>query len=262
MGPRRQLVVRTSKEVGRRGARLLAAFVRRRPGAVLGLATGSTMVPFYRELVRLHLAGQVDFAGVTTFNLDEYYGLGPEDPRSFHYYMQQHFFRWVNVPPKRRFLPDGLAQDPEAECRRYEALLAQSGGLDLQVLGIGVNGHIGFNEPGTHLGSGTQILRLRPETVARNEGLLGGLALPEMAISVGIKTIMHARRLLLLASGAEKAEAVRRALAGPVSEEVPASALQLHPALTVILDAPAAAGLGGRPAPGTASRTGRPEPRS
>ncbi|MGE5509477.1 MAG: glucosamine-6-phosphate deaminase [Chitinophagales bacterium] len=234
------LVVCGREEVGRAGAAVVAAALRQQPRLVLGLATGETTLPFYRELVRLHREEGLDFAGVTTFNLDEYYGLGPEDPRSYHHFMQERFFRHVNLDPARTHLPDGLATDVAAECRRYEALIAAAGGIDLQVLGIGVNGHIGFNEPGTALAAETQLVRLRPETIHRNERLTQATALPEQAISLGVKTIMHTRRLLLLAAGPEKAPAVAAALEGPVTDAVPASVLQLHPALTVILDRDAA----------------------
>jgi glucosamine-6-phosphate deaminase len=234
------------QEVGVEGARFVAAYLRRNPSAVLGLATGQTTVPFYRELVRLHQEEGLDFGRATTFNLDEYYGLGPGDPRSYHWFMQEHLFRHVNLNPRRTHLPNGLASDAEAECRRYEAEIAAAGGIDLQVLGIGVNGHIGFNEPGTAFGAATQLVRLRPETVERNQSLAGGgVALPQTALSLGVKDIMQARRLLLLASGVEKAAAVAAALQGPVTGDVPASVLQLHPDLTVILDRGAAGKLRG-----------------
>jgi glucosamine-6-phosphate deaminase len=219
----------------------VAEAVRRRPSLVLGLATGATTVPFYRELVRLHRETGLSFRQVTTFNLDEYQGLAPEDPRSYHYFMARNFFDLVDVDPRRTHLPDGLAADAAAECRRYEQAIALEGGIDLQVLGIGLNGHIGFNEPGTQLGAETQLVHLKPSTLERNQAL-AGKALPEEALSLGVKTIMHARRLLL-ASGAIKAPAVAAALEGPVSDGLPASVLQLHPDLTVVLDEAAAGGL-------------------
>lgn len=238
------IVVSDAEMVGREGAHLVAAHLREHPVTVLGLATGQTTIPFYRELVRLHREEGLDFAGVTTFNLDEYYGLGPDDPRSYHWFMQEHLFRHVNLDPARTHLPDGLAPEAEAECRRYEALIEAADGIDLQVLGIGTNGHIGFNEPGTALGASAQLVHLRPETVHRNEALAGvRVTLPETALSLGVKDIMHARRLLLMASGPEKAAAVAAALEGPVDDEVPASVLQLHPDLAVLLDRAAASRL-------------------
>lgn len=238
-------IVPGSEEVGREAARFVASFLWRRPDAVLGLATGSTTIPFYQELVNIHQTDGLDFSRVVTFNLDEYYGVGPEDPRSYHYFMQEHFFHWVNINPDNIHLPDGLATDPGAECNRYEEAMAEAGGVDLQVLGIGVNGHIGFNEPFTALETETQLVRLHSETLKRNQTLAGTWVepLPAQAISVGVKSIMHARQLLLLASGPEKARAVSKALEGAVTVEVPASVVQLHPALTVILDQAAAAKL-------------------
>lgn len=239
----RIIVVQDAEEVGRRGAQFVAEHLRRHPRTVLGMATGQTTVPFYRELVRLHREEGLDFSRATTFNLDEYYGLAPDDPRSYHRFMREHLFRHVNLDPARTHLPDGTARDAAAECRRYTEAIVAAGGIDLQVLGIGVNGHIGFNEPGTALGAQAQLVRLRPETVQRNEALAGRVELPPTALSLGVKDIMHARRLLLLASGPEKAGAVAAALEGPVTDEVPASVLQLHPDLTVVLDRAAAAKL-------------------
>lgn len=237
-------VLPDAEAVGREGARVVAAFLRRHQRSVLGLATGATMVPFYSELVRLYHEGLLDFSGVTTFNLDEYCGVGPGDPCSYHYFMQEHLFRWVNLEPVRIHLPNGVATDAEAECRSYEAQIEAAGGIDLQVLGIGVNGHIGFNEPRNGLGTVTQVVQLEPGTLTRNQRVSGAAKpLPHTAISVGIKTIMHAQHLLLLASGAEKAEAVAKALQGPVTDEVPASVLQLHPNLLVVLDQAAASEL-------------------
>ncbi|MCL6522430.1 MAG: glucosamine-6-phosphate deaminase [Firmicutes bacterium] len=231
--------------MSRRAAEIIACAIREKPQLVLGLATGGTPLGTYRELVRLYREGRVDFARVTTFNLDEYVGLPPGDPRSYHAYMQEHLFRHVNLRPEATHLPDGWAEDLEAECRRYEALIEAAGGIDLQLLGIGRDGHIGFNEPGARWEQGTRVVRLKPETRQDNARYFGGVveAVPERAISMGVRTIMHARRLLLLAAGRHKAEIVRRAVEGPVSRHVPASILQLHPDALVLLDESAASQL-------------------
>ncbi|MGE5623864.1 MAG: glucosamine-6-phosphate deaminase [Methanocella sp.] len=237
-------VVPEAKAVGREAARAVAAFILRHPRTVLGLATGTTMVPFYEDLVRLYREGLLDFSQVTTFNLDEYCGVGADDPRSYHSFMREHLFRWVNLDATRIHLPDGMVEDAGSECERYEAVIDGAGGIDLQVLGIGVNGHIGFNEPHTGLGTITHVTNLDPGTVTRNQRVTGATEpLPHTAISVGVKTIMRARHLLLLAFGRDKAEALSQALEGPITDEVPASVLQLHPDLRVILDQDAAAKL-------------------
>lgn len=221
-------------------ARLIAQQLRRKPESVLGLATGTTPLGLYRELVRMHREEGLSFARATTFNLDEYYGLAPSDPRSYRRFMEEHLFAHVDVDPARVHLPDGLAPDGEAECARYEQAIAQAGGIDLQVLGIGRNGHIGFNEPGTSLGTTTQVVDLTDETVSVNSRLVQA-EIPRRAISMGIKSIMRSHAILLLACGPEKAEIVAKALEGRVTPDLPASILQLHPNLTVLLDREAAA---------------------
>lgn len=220
-------------------AQMVAEQIRKKPEAVLGFATGATPIGLYRELVRMHREEGLSFARVTTFNLDEYYGLGPNDPRSYRRFMQDHLFGHIDLDPVRIHLPDGLAPDVEAECERYERAIEEAGGIDLQILGIGRNGHIGFNEPGTSLGTTTQVVDLTDETVAVNSRLAQA-ELPQRAISMGIKSIMRSRMIVLLASGPEKAQIVAEALEGPVTQDIPASILQLHPNLTVMLDRTAA----------------------
>ncbi|MDI3317017.1 MAG: glucosamine-6-phosphate deaminase [Bacillota bacterium] len=238
-------ILEDEEAMSRRAAEIIADAIRGKPDLVLGLATGGTPVGTYRELVRLYREGRVDFSRVTTFNLDEYVGLDPRDPRSYHAYMEEHLFRHVNLRPGATHLPDGWAEDLEAECRRYEAAVEAHGGIDLQLLGIGRDGHIGFNEPGAPWERGTRVVRLKPETRQDNARYFGGVvdAVPQRAISMGIRTIMHARRLLLLAAGPHKAEIVQRAIEGPVSRHVPASILQLHPDALVLLDESAASRL-------------------
>jgi len=198
----------------------------------------------YRELVRLHREGLVDFSRATTFNLDEYLGIPPDHPQSFASFMHRHLWDQVNLKKERVHIPASLPEDPEGECARYESLIQKAGGIDLAVLGLGENGHIAFNEPGTPFESLTHVAELSEETRKREAQAFGGLEhVPTQAITMGIKTVMLAREILLLVSGVEKAEALSRALSGPITPEVPASVLQLHPRLTVLADRAAASSL-------------------
>lgn len=246
------LLARDYGELSRLAADLVCAAVAGKPDLVLGLPTGSTPVGLYAELVARSRAGAVDLRRVTTFNLDEYRGLGRDHPASYWQFMQEHLFRHVPINPERIHIPRGDAPDPAAECQAYEAAIAAAGGIDLQVLGIGGNGHIGFNEPGAPPDSLTRVVDLTPETVAANARFFPSPgAVPQQALSMGIRTILQARRILLLASGQAKAAALAAALTGPVTPAVPASALQQHRDVTVIMDAAAARLL---PAPAGARR--------
>lgn len=237
-------VVDSYQEMSVTAAGVIAGEIARRPDCVLGLATGATPVGTYHELVNLYRHGRVDFSHVKTFNLDEYYPIDPRHPQSYTRFVWEHLFSRINIRPENVHLPRGNAPDAGEECRRYEAAIDACGGIDLQVLGIGRNGHIGFNEPGTSLGSSTQLVRLAEETVKANSRFFDRWEdVPRFAISMGIKTIMRSRRILLLASGEGKAEILARAMEGPVTSAVPASVLQLHPSLAVIADRGAAAGL-------------------
>jgi glucosamine-6-phosphate deaminase len=225
-------------------ARIVAREVRAHPGMVLGLATGSTMEQVYRHLVRMHAAEKLDFSLCRTFNLDEYVGLFPSDPNSYRHYMDRHLFRHVNIDVRNTHLPNGLAADLDAECLRYEALIQRSGGIDLQLLGIGKAGHIGFNEPLSALRSRTRVKALTPTTLKQNAPLFGGEdKMPRRAITMGVGTIIEARRCLLLATGESKAEVIAQAVEGPITSMVTASALQLHPRCTVVVDEEAGAKL-------------------
>jgi len=240
-----EIVIAASySEMSRRAAALVADRIRTDPALVLGLATGRTPVGLYAELVRLYRRGRLDFSRVVTFNLDEYLGLPPDHPWAFRRYMDRHLFEHVNLDPSNIHFLRGVTPDPEEECRRYEEALRAAGGVDLQVLGIGRNGHIGFNEPGTPFECGTHLVTLKKSTLIANFGRLDDV--PEQALTMGILTIMRSREILLLASGSDKAEAVARTVGGPVTTEVPASVLQLHPRVTVILDEAAAGRLGRR----------------
>ena len=230
------------KELSWEAARFVARRLLSKPALTLALPTGETPLGFYQALVCLYEEGFLDFSQATTFNLDEFFGLPPEHPASFRTYMQEHFWSRVNLRPEACYIPSSMVEDPEEECKRYEALIAEKGGLDLVVLGLGKNGHIAFNEPGTPFESETHLAELLEETrraEARRFGSLGKV--PQKAITMGIRTIMNAREILLLVAGEEKAGILARALQGPVTPEVPASVLQLHPALTVIADRPALA---------------------
>ncbi len=227
-------------------ARIIAKELRANPHLVLGVATGRTMERVYRRLVRMHRKEVLDFSLCSTFNLDEYVGLAPEDPHSYRQYMNQHLFRQVNIDPRNTHLPNGRAPDLEAECRSYEAAIARFGGIDLQLLGIGQAGHIGFNEPLSALRSRTRVKALAPLTLEQNAGFFGGEdKVPRRAITMGVGTILESRRCLLLATGAEKAEIIAKAVEGPITSMISATALQLHARCTVVVDEPAASLLAG-----------------
>jgi glucosamine-6-phosphate deaminase len=228
-------------------ARIIEKELRARPELVLGLATGRTMERVYAHLARLHREHGLDFGRCRSFNLDEYIGLAADHPGSYRTYMQEHLFNHVNLAPGHTHLPDGMAADFALESRRYESLIAQAGGIDLQLLGLGSDGHIGFNEPLSALLSRTREKALTPATRRQNAPMFGGdpERVPPRAITMGVGTILDSRRCLLLATGAGKAPVLARAVEGPITAMVTASALQLHPRCTVVADADAAAQLQG-----------------
>lgn len=229
-------------------AQLVASQLRYKPDSVLGLATGRTMEQVYAELVRMHREEGLDFSLCRTFNLDEYVGLDPKDPHSYRHYMNEKLFALVNIDIRNTHLPHGMAPDLKAECVRYENLMRSVGGIDLQVLGIGESGHIGFNEPMSSLRSRTRDKCLTPGTIAVNSALFGDEPhrMPRRAMTMGVGTILDAREIILLATGSRKASIMAKALEGPVTSMVTASALQLHPACKAIVDEAAAAGLTAR----------------
>jgi glucosamine-6-phosphate deaminase len=231
------IILPGASEVVALAARIVTTTVGDNPRAVLGLATGKTQEGVYAELVVAHRAGRVSFREATTFNLDEYVGLGASDPNSYRWYMREHFFRHVDLAPERAHVPDGLANDVARASRDYEAAIRAAGGVDLQLLGIGEDGHIGFNEPSSSLRSRTRLKTLTDKTIAGRSGI------PRHEITMGIGTILDARRCLLLAFGKAKAAAVAKMIEGPLTASVPASALQLHERTTVIVDEAAAAQL-------------------
>jgi glucosamine-6-phosphate deaminase len=217
----------------------------RKPDLVLGLPTGRTPIPLYHEIVRLHATGRADFSRATTFNLDEFLGLAPNHPHSYRRFMQTHLFDHVNLSPRRIQFLNGAAHDVARECERYENAIERAGGIDLQILGLGTNGHIGFNEPARALRARTHATRLKPATRRANARLFDNRvsAVPHEALSMGMATILHARRIVLLATGATKARCVQRMIEGPVTPRVPASFLQLHRHVEVWVDRNAARNL-------------------
>lgn len=235
-------------QLSREAARILANAVHAKPDLRLGLATGSTPLGLYRELIKLHRAGSLDLSRVVTFNLDEYIGIPESHPASFHAYMRQNFFDHVNVAPENIHIPDGkMRHNFEEYCDRYEAEIRAAGGIDLQVLGIGKEGHIGFNEPSSSLASRTRPKVLTRSTVEDNRHFFAeDEEPPRIAITMGIGTILESRRILLLASGPSKARPLALAVEGPVTSSVSASALQLHRDVTVVADQAAAANLAHR----------------
>jgi glucosamine-6-phosphate deaminase len=239
-------VFSTPERAARELARVVAAALLENPAIVLGLPTGRTPVPFYRELVALHRAGRVDFSRATTFNLDEFVGIAAaSDAGSYRAFMNRHLFDHVNLRRARVHFLNGAAADTGAECRRYERLIRRAGGIDLQLLGLGANGHVGFNEPGRALQPRTHRTRLRPATRRANAPLFGGRLsrVPREALSMGMATILAADRVVLLATGAAKAACVKRMVEGAITTRVPASLLQLHANAEVWLDRAAAAKL-------------------
>jgi glucosamine-6-phosphate deaminase len=240
-----EIIIKPSAtEAQQEAAKVLGRQIRRKPDSVLGLATGSTPIPVYAALVQMHGRGELDFSRIATFNLDEYVGLAPDHPCSYREFMRQHLFSRVNIAPKNIHFPDGLAKDIPAHCAEYEAAIARAGGIDLQLLGIGRDGHIGFNEPSSSLASRTRIKTLTPQTAKDNAKCFGSPdKVPRHVITMGVGTIMDARHCLLLATGDAKADVVARMAEGPVTADVPASILQMHPACTLVVDELAAAKL-------------------
>lgn len=237
-----RVIIQPSVEVAsQRAGQIIANLIRKKPDCVLGMATGGSPLGTYRELIRLHREEGLDFSQVTTFNLDEYVGLGPTHPQSYRHFMQANLFDQLNIRPDKTHVPDGRALDFESHCRLYEQKIKDSGGIDLQILGIGTDGHIAFNEPGSSLGSRTRLKTLASETIRDNARYFGGEEkVPRLAITMGVGTILESRRCLLLAFGSSKALAVRDTVEGPLTAQVTASALQLHREVIGIFDEAAA----------------------
>lgn len=233
------------KDMSRKAANIISAQVIMKPNCVLGLATGSTPIGTYDQLVEWYNKGDLDFSEVTTVNLDEYKGLPRTNDQSYYYFMHQHLFDRVNIDPERTNVPNGMEPDAEKECGRYEELIRSLGGVDLQLLGLGHNGHIGFNEPGEAFEKETHCVDLTESTIEANKRFFASADdVPKQAYTMGIKTIMQAKTILIVVNGENKADIVERAFFGPVTPEVPASILQLHNDVTLVGDEAALAKIG------------------
>ncbi|HWQ78680.1 MAG TPA: glucosamine-6-phosphate deaminase [Anaerovoracaceae bacterium] len=228
------------KDMSRKAANFLSAQVILKENAVLGLATGGTTEGIYEQLADWYRKGDIDFSVVSTVNLDEYVGLDGKNERSYRYFMNEHLFRHINIKEKNCHLPDGMAENIEEECLRYDRLIEKLGGIDMQLLGIGENGHIGFNEPDEAFEQMTHSVTLKENTIDANARYFSSRnEVPKQAITMGIKAIMQARSIVLCASGARKADILHKVLYGPVTPAVPGSVLQMHPRLIVVADAEA-----------------------
>lgn len=229
--------VKDYEEMSKKAAFIVASQVSINDNSVLGLATGSTPLGTYKEIINMYNEDLIDFSNITTFNLDEYYGLSGEDNQSYRYYMNENLFNHINIDKENTFIPNGKAKDPQLESGRYDELVEQSGDIDLQILGIGSNAHIGFNEPCDIFASGTHLVDLNDETIKANSRFFDSIEeVPKKAISMGMKNIMRAKKIILLACGKDKADAIKNTIEGGITPLVPASILQLHPDVTFIID--------------------------
>lgn len=234
-------VVKDYNEMSNQAAQLIAEQITKKRNTILGLATGSTPEGMYKELINLNQEDKVDFSEVITFNLDEYYGLSPEHPQSYCFFMWNKFFKHINIKKENIHLLNGITENIDKECKQYEALIKKSGRIDLQVLGIGDNGHIGFNEPDISLNTQTHLVNLTTKTIQANSRFFNNVQeIPKQAITMGIGTIMRARKIILLANGKRKARVIERTINSPITPKVPASVLQLHNDVTIMVDQEAA----------------------
>lgn len=224
-------------DMSRKAANIISAQVIMKPNCVLGLATGSTPLGIYAQLIDWYKKGDLDFSRVSSVNLDEYRGLTPDNPQSYHYFMQEHFFKFINIAPQHTHIPDGMEPDITKACNAHNQIIRQLGGVDLQLLGLGLNGHIGFNEPGASFEKETHCVDLAQSTIRANSRFFDSLSdVPTQAYTMGIKSIMMAKKILIAVSGPDKAEIVAQAFQGPVTPQVPASILQMHPDVTLVGD--------------------------
>lgn len=237
----RIIVEKNYHAMSKKAALMVASQITLKPDSNLGLATGGTPLAMYDKLIEMYREAEIDFNEIKSFNLDEYCGLPTDHPNSYHYYMYNNFFNHINIKDKNIQIPNGNAEDLKKECINYEKSIKQARGIDLQILGIGSNGHIGFNEPADNLNVATEIVKLSEETIKANSRYFENKEqVPKKAISMGMATILKADKIILLANGKNKAEAIKRTVTGKISTQVPASLLQTHPKITILLDQEAA----------------------
>lgn len=237
----RIIVCENYEEVSKKAAQMILSQVTLKPNSVLGLATGSTPIGMYENLVKLNKNGDIDFSEVRTFNLDEYYNLPKENDQSYHYFMYKNLFDHININPENIHIPNGMTDDVNAECERYDELIKEAGGVDIQVLGIGNNAHIGFNEPTINFEKGTHLVELEESTIEANSRFFDNIEdVPKKAITMGVGSIFKSKKIMLIATGENKAEAIYNTVYGKVVPEVPASILQFHSDIVLILDKKAA----------------------
>ena len=231
------IICKTYEDISTCAANIVADVIKANPSCVLGLATGSTPVGMYQKLMEMNQNGEIDFSSVTTVNLDEYYPIAPTNDQSYRYFMNENLFNHVNINKANTYVPDGTAADPDEACAAYEALVAKVGPADVQVLGIGQNGHIGFNEPSDALEVATHVTGLTESTIRANARFFASIEdVPTKALTMGIGTILSAKKIIILANGAAKAQAVKKMLEGKLNTSCPASMLNLHPDVTLICD--------------------------
>lgn len=233
----RVIICENYEELSIKAAQIVASQVTLKPDSVLGLATGSTPEGMYAQLADMNKRGELDFSDITTFNLDEYYPISDDNDQSYHYFMQKHLFSKVNVKPENIHILDGTTDDPEKECAAYDAAIKNAGGIDLQILGIGKNGHIGFNEPETNLNAKTHLTSLTSSTIKANSRFFKSEdEVPKAALTMGIRSILLSRKVVLLASGAGKHEVIKQLLEGGITTHIPATMLNVHQDVTLICD--------------------------
>lgn len=233
----RVIVCENYDEMSKEGAKLFASQMILKPNSILGLATGSTPIGLYKNLIEMNKAGEIDFSDITSFNLDEYYSLSPENDQSYRYFMNENLFNHVNIDKARTSVPNGLSENPEEEGANYDAMIEKAGGVDIQLLGIGQNGHIGFNEPDENLITGTHLTDLTENTIQANSRFFNSIdEVPTKAITMGMASIMKAKKIVLLASGASKKAVVQELLNDHITTNVPATLLKLHPDVVLICD--------------------------
>lgn len=238
------VILENSEECSAYAAKIAGSWLKKKPNTVLGLPTGRTPLAFYRQLIRMYQEEGLSFKQATTFNLDEYVGIGKDHPASYAYFMQQNLFRFIDADSNNLHIPNGMCQDVELECLDYEEKMLRAGGIDLQFLGIGGNGHIAFNEPGSSFASRTRVKTLTEKTRQDNSPEFGGIEnVPMHVMTMGIGSIMQARQIVLLAFGQSKADVVQKMVEGPITASVPASILQMHPKATIVIDQEAASKL-------------------